>query len=330
MSPAMILGITVAVLLIIAAFFGAGMGSKISGLNPFADKKLLERGMDKPVIWLYYDQSDVNSRWWSDFGARSSRALNLPFLNLCYEAIVAQNKDTYRVEVISGLAGVADLLGGWDALPSGLRNPIAPVNEAEVDWIRAAVLAKFGGLWLSPYTIAISSFGKLPEDKPVFFGTDLDETYAGPAGNAVPGFRAVWSPRAGHPMFVEWRDICLRRLETTIGGRQIRSDAKWDWVALSSKYPSVVNAAAEGARKRGGRRIQIEDLLATGHGGDLPFDLSAAVVYVPLLWPELRDREKFGWFLRMDERQIMGSDLSVKYLFSLSGVNGVGSAERST
>lgn len=294
--------------------------SKLKGLNPFADKKLLERGMDKPVIWLYYDQSDVNSRWWSDFGARSSRALNLPFLNLCYEAIVAQNKENYRVEVISGLAGVADLLGGWSALPSGLRNAIAPVNEAEIDWIRAAVLAKFGGLWLSPYVIAVSPFGKLPEDKPVFFGTDLDETYAGPVGNAVPGFRAVWSPVAAYPMFVEWRDICARRLETTIGGRQIRGDAKWDWVALSSKYPSVVNASAEGARKRGGRRIQLEDLFATGHGGDLPFDLAPAAVYVPLLWPELRDREAFGWFLRMDERQIMDSDTSVKHLFALSGI----------
>ena len=55
--------------------------------NPFLDKHLLKRGMEKPPIWLYYDTSDVNSRQWLDFGARSSRALNMPFLNLCYETI---------------------------------------------------------------------------------------------------------------------------------------------------------------------------------------------------------------------------------------------------
>jgi hypothetical protein len=35
---------------------------------------------------------------------------------------------------------------------------------------------------------------------------------------------------------------------------------------------------------------------------------------VPVLWPELRDREIFGWFLRMSEDQIMESDLAVRYL----------------
>ena len=319
MRPLYILGITVAILLTVALLYGVFFSSAAKRLNPFADKKLLEKGMDKPCIWLYYDNSEVNSRWWSDFGARSSRALNMPFLNLCYESIVAQNKENYRVEVISGLAGVAELLGGWDALPSGLRDPIAPVNEAEMNWIRAAVLAKKGGLWLSPYSIAVSPFGVLPKDEVVFFGTDLDETYAGPGGNAVPGFRAVWSPRAEHPLFVEWSDICRDRLEKRAGGQQIRGDAKWDWIALSAKYPGIViNVAAEGARKRGGKRIQLEDLLATGHGGVLPFDVAPCVVYVPMLWPELRDREMFGWFLRMDERQIMQSDTSVKYLLARS------------
>ena len=88
---------------------------------------------------------------------------------------------------------------------------------------------------------------------------------------------------------------------------------------LESKYPNiVVDASAEGARKQGGKRIELEDLLATGHGGILPFNLPSCTKYVPMLWPELRDREMFGWFLRMDERQIMQSDTSVKYLLARS------------
>jgi hypothetical protein len=314
-----ILGITLALLLTISLIYGIFFSEYSKKLNPFADKKLLTRGLDKPPMWLYYDTSDVNSRWWADFGARSSRALNLPFLNLCYESIVNKNNEDYRIEVISGLAGVADLLGGWDALPSGLRNPIAPVNEAETNWIRSAILAKYGGLWLTPYSIAVAPFGKLPDNEIRFFGTDLDESYAGPGGNAVPGFRCIWCPKPEHPLFVEWEQICKNRLEARAGGQQIRGDAKWDWVALSNKYPNIViDASAEGARKKGGKRIELEDLLATGHGGILPFDLSLSTKYVPLLWPELRDREMFGWFLRMDERQIMQSDTSVKYLLARS------------
>ena len=56
--------------------------------NIFNKKKLILDGTDRPNLWLYYDQSDVNSRWWADFGARSSRVLSMPYLNLCYKSIV--------------------------------------------------------------------------------------------------------------------------------------------------------------------------------------------------------------------------------------------------
>jgi len=310
--------VTLFVVAVIVAFF---YSKDLLKNNPFLDKHLLKRGMEKPPIWLYYDTSDVNSRLWTDFGARSSRALNMPFLNLCYETIVKQNHQDYRVEVIGGLSGVAELLGGWDQLPPGLRDPIAPVNEAELNYIRAAILAKYGGLWLTPYCVCLKGFGKLPENKSVFFGTDLDETYAGPSGTTVPGFRAVWSPRPEHPMFKEWADVAWSRVAQKRGGDQIRGDEKWDFVRFSNEFVNtgiVVDPAAEGMRKKDGRRIQLEDLLAAGTDGNLPFDICAYTVYVPFPWPELRDREIFGWFLRMDESQIMGSDIAIKYLLQKS------------
>jgi hypothetical protein len=317
MSPINRLLLVIAVLFIAAVIYGLYYSSDLIKNNPFLDKNLLKRGMDKPVIWLYYDTSDVNSRQWADFGARSSRALNMPFLNLCYETIVRQNKDEYRIEAIGGLSGVAELLGGWDQLPPGLRDPISPVNEAEMNYIRTVILAKFGGLWLSPYSVSLRGFGKLPEDKVVFFGTDLDETYAGPNGTTVPGFRAVWSPYPNHPMFKEWADVTYTRIAQKRGGDQIRHDEKWDFVRFTTEYVGmgiIVDPAVEGMRKKDGKRIQLEDLLATGTDGKLPFDLCAYTIYVPFPWPELRDREIFGWFLRMSEDQIMDSDISVKYL----------------
>jgi hypothetical protein len=149
----------------------------------------------------------------------------------------------------------------------------------------------------------------------VFYGTDLNETYAGKEGTAIPGFRCVWSGTPAHPLFVEWAEICKARLEAKGGGQQIRRDANWDWVALSSKYEGIlVDYAAEGGRKRGGKRLELEDILASGTEGKLPFPVPQTTVYMPVLWPELRDREIFGWFLRMSEDQIMESDLAVRYL----------------
>lgn len=321
MSPFHKFLLILTVLIIVVAVYAFLYSKDLIKNNPFLDKNLLKRDMDKPVIWLYYDNSDVNSRQWMDFGSRSSRALNIPFLNLAYESIVKQNKDYYRIEVIGGLSGVAELLGGWDQLPPGLRDPISPVNEAELNYIRTAILAKYGGLWLSPYTVCLKGFGILPNDKTVFFGTDLDETYSGSAGTVVPGFRALWSPKPDHPMFKEWSAVCYERVAKKRGGEQIRGDAKWDFIRFSQEYVNtgiVVDPSAEGLRKKNGKRIQLEDLLATGTDGNLPFDLCSYTVYVPFPWTELRDREIFGWFLRMSEKQIMESDIAVKYLLQQS------------
>jgi hypothetical protein len=58
----------------------------------------------------------------------------------------------------------------------------------------------------------------------------------------------------------------------------------------------------------------LEDILASGTQGRLPFEVTNDSIYLPIPWTELREREMFGWFLKMSEEQIKDSDLAVKYL----------------
>jgi hypothetical protein len=64
MSPFEILLVILATLLILAFGYAFLYSKDIIKKNPFLDKHLLQKGMDKPVIWLYYDMSDVNARSW--------------------------------------------------------------------------------------------------------------------------------------------------------------------------------------------------------------------------------------------------------------------------
>ena len=113
---------------------------RIGIADPYADRQLIRKGLDKPTLWLYYNDSEVNSRQWADFGSRSNRVLNLPFLNLCYESILRHNGDKYKIEVIGGLPGLVEKLGS-EAIPWPLRNMKTNVNQAELDFIRDAILA---------------------------------------------------------------------------------------------------------------------------------------------------------------------------------------------
>jgi hypothetical protein len=313
--------IVVSIVLATAVLGGWYVVNNIQSNDNMQDRHLLKRGMDLPVLWIYVNNSDVNSRNWMDFEARSSRAINLPFLNLCYESCVKANGKEYRVEVIGGLAELAVVLGGWEQLPLPLRNTEAVVNEPELNWIRAAVLAKMGGLWSSPALIWLKPMGPLPKDNVVLFGSDDEVSFVGAAGTSAPSLRVAWSPAPDNPIWVDWEQKARTRLEKRAGGSEFRRDEMADAVDAirmgEARGEAVeVRPTAELTRKgAAGRRIQCEDLLASGEVAEIPFQLTSDAVYVPIPWPELKERRAFGWFLRMSEDQIISSDLAVSHLF---------------
>ena len=282
--------------------------------DKYNKRNLIKEGSHNRTLWLYYDQSDVNSRYWADFGARSSRVLSTPYLNLCYQSIVMKNGRTYNVKVLAGLSDVAVLLGGWNNLPKPLQNPIANVGEAELNYIRARILNKFGGLWVNPSTIFLKSLPDYSEyKKVVFFGTDKDETYADFNGTPVPGTNIMYSPAPNHPVFAYLEKVALARIEKQEGGRQFRSDIKWDLREVMKTNKDIEYLPeCEFFRKENGRRIQLEDLLGTSI-----VSINPKACFIPLPNKELEERRNFEWFLRMSEEQILESDLYISKLFRL-------------
>jgi len=286
--------------------------------NTFEDPDLLKRGLNTPTIWIFVNDTEVNSRMWADFGARSSRVYNLPFLNLCYTSIVKAAGLNYHIEIISGLADAEQRLG---YLPTPMRNKRIPLRSEEMTYLKVAFLEKFGGLWISPATIFIRSLPELPKNKVVLFGSDPLETYSGPEGTELPNQHAMWSPKPHHPFFMKWKNALEPRIEEQHGGREIRNDSRWDIVfAGSDKDDVTLMPNAELTRKAGGRKIELEDLLASGTEGKLPFEIPNETLYVPFPWPEVLERRMFGWFLRLSEQQIKTSDLVVTHLFRAANV----------
>jgi hypothetical protein len=284
-------------------------------------KVLLDPRVDLPCIWLFINDGDVNSRYWSDFGARSSRVLNKPYMNLCYETIVRNAGDRYRVEIIRGLSDAVQRLGDANLLPAPLRNSKAFLKDEEIQFIGIAFLAKFGGLWMSPSTVCIKEIPSLPKDKIIAFGTSDSETYSGKDGTRVPNTQYIWCPNAGTPMFNSWASTLYERLDSFSGGQRVRRDNQWDWLDVSNGACGVTtqpNTTLQ--RKANGRRIELEDLFASGTEGNLPFTISEDVIFVPIPYFELDRSSRYGWFLKSSESQILESDLAITYLFRM-GLN---------
>jgi hypothetical protein len=151
----------------------------------------------------------------------------------------------------------------------------------------------------------------------MFFGTDLDEEIAGSAGTRVPGLRAVWAPAAGNPIFMEWAKDAWAQVSGRKAGH-LGSAEKWSYMAFAGEKPDVVvNIEGECGRK-GYRRIQLDTLLETvGDNGEMPFEITDKMIYVPIPWKELCRRRSLMWFLRMSEEQIEESELVIAALLRM-------------
>ena len=307
--------ITFGILAVTAATAGVYYSNKLIEADAFNSKNLLNQGTDNPPLWLYYDQSEVNSRWWQDFGARSSRVLHVPFLNLCYQSIAIHCGQTYNIRVIAGLTDLATLLGGWSQLPKSLQNPLASVQEAEMNWIRAKILKTYGGLWITPSSIFIRDLIDFSElKKVVFVGNDNKDTYADSNGTVAPGTNMMYAPIKEHAICVELEKVARERLERREGGSQFRHDISNDLrdVMKNNFDDYIYIPEFELSRKPNGRRIELEDLLGEGM---IPITETQDVVYVPIPFYELKRRLNFGWFLRMSEEQIVNSNLVISKFF---------------
>lgn len=307
--------ITFGILLVTAASLGYYYSNTIIESDIFNKKNLLLDGTANPTLWIYYDQSDVNSRWWQDFGSRSSRVLHTPFLNLCYQSIAKHCGQTYNIRVIAGLTDLASLLGGWEELPKSLQNPLASVQQAEMNYIRAKLLKTYGGLWVTPSCIFVKDmpdFNKNETKEVIFVGMDTKDMLSDSEGTLAPGTQVMYSPRKEHPIFVELERLSRERLERREGGTQFRHDISNDLRDVMRDYSGQYQylPSLEFSRKPNGRRIELEDLLSKGK-----MPICSKAVYVPVYWYELKRRSNFAWFLRLSEDQIMSSELVVSNLF---------------
>lgn len=240
---------------------------------------LMTEDPSKPNLWLFYDTNQVNSRLWADFGARSSRALNMPYLNMCYESIL-KNADAYNVKVLKGLESIAELLGGWEKIPEEIRTPIAVLNPKQKEWIRTELLKAKGGMWLDPSVIVLKPI-PVPEVN-TFWGVTDDVMVATPAALRENKWFAL---------FVNKDNIDAKSVQD---GRILQ-------------------------RKPNGKRIEVEDLLASLRDGTpAPFDVPADTIFVPIPGDELQRLRKVGWFLRMSEKQIKESPLMISKIFHLA------------
>lgn len=285
MVPTWILTLGVAVLVV-----GVVYGSQIEGIN----------GSLIPIVWWHVDDFQVNTKEWVSFEDRATHEPNEPYLRLCLRKAQALSP-TFRVEpVIGRAAAIQRLKSAGCTIPAGAERCPPALWMA---WVRCAMLAHLGGLWLDGSVLVIASGAEVHRrltHAAMSFGTDPDEVLL--TKDAGPGRSAGWAAAPGHPM---WTGLAKDIGAVIQAGDQSWSsfEARRSLRYLMDKYQGPIDRKAEVSRSVYGKRLNYEDLFETT---DLPTE---GGLWVPL--PDGRDKmntaSAFLWFTRLSEEQILES-----------------------
>jgi hypothetical protein len=320
MIPTWILVLGLFVILISVAY---GVRNQINGLLGFSSIGAATLGA-KPTIWWFVDDSQVNARQWLDWGDRSTREPNEPYLQLCLERARTLWSGDFVIEPVIGRVAALRLLEeGKAALPSDFKGPadegLKIPLEADrcppdlwMPWCRATFLATFGGFWMDGSVLPVSGNlkGRIVGADALTFGSDPDEGLSA-AEQVTPaaGRSAGWASLPQHPVWAGLaRDLSalISEGDQSWGAPEARRALRTLWDKHCSGVIRV-DRTAEVSRDRYGRRLELDTLLGSTEWANGSLE-GGVWVSLPDGRHELERATHWNWFTRMSVDQIRESD----------------------
>ena len=283
-----------------------GVRNQISAYtNPY-DQNISAR----PKIWWVLDDSQLNSRQWLDWGARTTHEPNEPYLKICLRKAKAMTSDIFELQPVIGRVAAHQVLSeaGCMIPPDADRAPPA----LWLSWCRAAFLTHVGGLWLDGSVLPLGTGGdlhrRLVAKDVLAFGVDPDEGLSAVESTSpMAGPSAGWSTKTHHPVWVglerDFRAL-IDSGDASWSAAECRRAARFAWDRHAAGAITI-DRKAEASRDQYGRRLEIDTLLGESEW----IGSTEGAQWLPL--PDGRDKlersSPWLWFLRLSESQIAES-----------------------
>jgi len=288
-------------LLIVTILFTVGAAVYLSEkARRVTDEGFVSNSFNKSDLWFVVDDYGVNSRRWTDFGARSSRDINVGLLNITKTRCAVTQGEDFNVRELFGRAAVAQVVrenGGY-----------VPDKHLQVPpylwraWARSALLAYCGGFYLDGFSLCLggSFLPVVKNAENLIFGLESDPLSAGSyAGWASKRSSTVWLS------YVEAVSNFIERGPLSWNAAQSRNQvALWNATILAPAIKLLVEP--EWSRLSNGTIIEIEDLFGTSLSDS--YTPGPNALYVPVNSERLMLAVSYNWVLRMSSEQIMAPE----------------------
>jgi hypothetical protein len=277
----------------------------------------------KPILWIPV-KYEYNSRRWQSFGSRSSFDLNQPYIYLTVKSIIARCKDSFHICLVDD-SSYARLLPGWKYGSTQIPEPIM-AHARKLAIVR--LLRTYGGMTVPPSFLCTRDLSELYAsycNAPAPAHAHASTMFVSEAVNrttSVADYTADIDVMGCTPDSESMRgleDYLVRLLATDSTNAMdcVGKIEQWCNSAVSRKEIQMVPAELVGVRDGAGKRVQVEELLASSY---ITFDPRVYGILIPS--DDILNRTAYQWFAQLSGEAVLTSNTIIGKYILLANVPG--------
>lgn len=259
-----------------------------------------------PVLWIHVE-TNINARWWKNFGSRNTKCLNQPYQYLTIKSIVDKCSENFNICLIDD-DSFSKIIPNWDVNMDIIASPI---KEKIREIALAKVLYMYGGFLVPSTFICFRDLYSIYEagiyNNKMFVGEFVDKNITSQYRDTYPNTRMMGCDINSPGMLNYIRFLeSITSTDYTDESVFLGSKDKWCLEQANKNVLQLIKSEMLGARDINKKIITLDSLM-----GDSFIEIlsSAAGVYVPE--KEILSRTAYQWFARLDAEQVLSSDTMI-------------------
>jgi len=270
----------------------------------------------KPILWVHVPY-EYNSRNWLSFGSRSSFELNQPYLYLTVKSIIKNCDDSFKICIIDD-ATFKKLIPGWNINMSSISDPILS-NMRMLGMMK--LLYMYGGMYCPISFVCFKDlnnmFLKGTRGEKMFVCETVDKNVTSTDLDFYPNLSFCGAPKECETV----RELCnlIQRTAShdyTADTRFLGDYDKWCKQRIANGKMNMIEGVEIGTKTVDEKKIIVDDLMSNNY---LDLHQDAYGILIPS--EEILNRNKFEWFARLSEKQVMETDTIIGNYILLSQTN---------
>ena len=257
----------------------------------------------KSILWVHVPY-EYNSRNWLSFGSRSSFDLNQPYLYLTMRSIIRQCDKSFTICIIDD-ESFKKLIPGWNIDMTKISDPILS-NMRSLGM--AKLLYIYGGLSCPLSFVCLKDLSSLyvkgTRGDKMFVCETINRSATSSELDFFPNLSFFGAPKECQMI----QELC-HFIQSTISNDYTAESVflgefdKWCKQNIERGKINVIDGTEIGTKTTIGKQIVIDDLLSNHY---LKVSPNIYGIYIPA--DEILKRNKFEWFARLSEKQVLQSD----------------------